>query len=272
MKIAIVGLGTAGACMLDGLEQALGNRSDISLTLYDPAAEPWRGRVFQSDSSCIVANMRVDGMSIRHGDSAHAERWLVRHGLLEQGSSPDVFLPREAYGDYMAHHADELVQDLHRRGWSVELVAQRATSLAPGSSGYIVECEGRRDEFDYVILCAGGSVLGNPFNLDGCDGYIADPYPTRERLRDIPADAAVGVLGSGLTAVDVAVALNERGHTGTVRMYSRSGVLPLVRRPGPQWTAKYLTAERLENLSRSSGSLALAGYASALTAQALDHV
>jgi uncharacterized NAD(P)/FAD-binding protein YdhS len=173
-------------------------------------------------------------MSVRHGDVAHVERWLVGQGMFERGSSRETFFPRALYGEYMAQHARGLEEDLRRRGWRTELVRQRATSLSIGSSGYVVECEGRRDEFDYVILCAGGSVHANPFDLQGRDGYVADPYPTRERLCAVPSDAAVGILGSGLAAVDVAVALKERGHAGPIRMYSRSATLPLVRRPGPK--------------------------------------
>jgi uncharacterized NAD(P)/FAD-binding protein YdhS len=239
--------------MLDGLEQELGDRSNIKLTLYDAAAEPWRGRAFQADSGSILANMSAAGMSIRHGDSSHAERWLVRHGLLERGTAQDAYLPRQVYGDYIAQHAGELVNHLRRRGWQVDLVQQNVTSIEPaGSSGYILGTEDRRDEFDHVILCAGGSVLDSPFDLNGCDGYIADPYPMRERLNTIPSDATVGVLGSGLTAVDAAVALKERSHSGPIRMYSRSGVLPLTRRSGVAWTAKHLTSEQVTKLARSS--------------------
>ncbi|MDR6688309.1 putative NAD(P)/FAD-binding protein YdhS [Arthrobacter sp. 1088] len=258
MRIAMVGLGTAGACMLDGLEQALGNQSDISLTLYDASAEPWRGRVFQADSPCVLANISAAGMSIRYGDPSHAEQWLTRKGYMAGVRAQDAFLSREIYGNYIAEHAGDLVRDLKRRGWRVEIVQQRVTSVAPiGSSGYILETDARRDEFDYVILCAGGSVLGCPFDLDGFDGYIADPYPAREQLSGIPGDAAVGVLGSGLTAVDVTVALRERGHIGPIRMYSRSGTLPLVRRSGPSWTGKYLTTENVLTLARSGTYLRL---------------
>ncbi|WP_306960438.1 FAD/NAD(P)-binding protein [Arthrobacter bambusae] len=258
VRIAIVGLGTAGVCMLDSLEQVLGDHPEMSLTLYDDA-KPWQGRVFQADSPCIIANAPVDAMSVRHGDSAHAERWLVERGHLEPGKSHDLFLPRGLYGDYMAEHAGELLQSLRRRGWRVELVEQRASSIEPkGPLRYAVEAEGRRDEFDFVILCAGGSVRGGPVDLDRYDEYIADPYPTFERLAGIPSDAAVGVMGSGLTAVDVAVALKERGHSGRIRMYSRSGALPLVRRPGPAWKPKHLTAGQVSELASSKGFLRLA--------------
>jgi uncharacterized NAD(P)/FAD-binding protein YdhS len=259
LRIAVVGLGTAGACMLDSLARALVDHTDVSLTLYDPTTQPWRGRVFQDDCDCVLANLTVDRMTIRHGDSGHAERWLRGRGHLDPGSTTDVYLPRQVYGDYIAQHTEGLLQDLRLRGWRVERVEHAASSLARlGASGCVVESEGRREEFDYVILCAGGSVYADPLDLGRSPGYIADPYPTHERLHDIPPDATVGVLGSGLTAVDIAVALKHQGHAGPIRMYSRSGTLPLVRRRGPAWTAKHLTSDRLRHLTSTRGSLRIA--------------
>lgn len=258
MRIAIVGLGTAGACMLDSLVQALGSRSDVTLTLYDPAADPWSGRVFQPDSDWILANAPVQAMSLRYGDTTHAARWLVEHGWLQADHSAETFLPRAVYGRYIAEHSSALLGEMRRRGWHVELVRSAATSLERTRTGYTVGTSSRRDEHDHVILCAGGSVLADRFGLDSDEGYVADPYPARERLRDIPAGAAVGIVGSGLTAVDVAVTLHARGHAGPVRMYSRSGVLPLVRRPGPDWSAEHLTTDRISRLSSSPGGLRLA--------------
>ncbi|WP_247041145.1 FAD/NAD(P)-binding protein [Arthrobacter rhizosphaerae] len=258
MRIAIIGLGAAGACMLDSIEQALGCETNISLTLYDPTDEPWVGRVFQADGDWVIANVPVPAMSLRHGDSSHAQRWLERKGLLDQHGGATDFFPRALYGRYIAEHADDLVQGMRRRGWHVEFVQEKATSLEPnGASGYTVGSRGRRDEHDYVILCAGGSVLSDPFNLASSEGYIADPYPARERLREIPPDAEVGVLGSGLTAVDVALSLKALGHAGPVRLYSRSGTLPLVRRPGPDWTAEHLTHDRILDISSPTDGLRL---------------
>lgn len=244
--------------MLDSLEQMLGDQTNIDLTLYDPTDEPWVGRVFQDDSDWIIANAPVPGMSLRHGDPAHVQRWLERNRQLDPHGSGEVFFPRALYGRYISEHANDLVQGMRRRGWRVEFVRERATSLeSKGVSGYTVGSRGRRDEQDYVILCAGGSVLSDPFSLTGYEGYVADPYPTRERLRDLPSDAAVGILGSGLTAVDIAVSLRARGHTGPVRLYSRSGILPLVRRPGPDWAAEHLTVDRISAISTATGGLRL---------------
>ena len=258
VKIAMVGLGTAGACMLDSLARELAHRSDVSLTLYDSAATRWRGRAFQADCHSIIANAPVQAMSIRYGDAAHAEEWLRGHGQITANDTGERFLPRGIYGDYMADHAASLIDELRRRGWTVTFERAVATGLEPTESARpAIISNGRRAEFDCVVLCPGGSVLGNPYDLGGRPGYIADPYPTVAQLADIPTDTHVGVLGSGLTAVDVAVALRERGHAGPVTLYSRSGALPYVRRPGPAWSARHLTPEALTNLMRARGSLSM---------------
>lgn len=256
MRIAIIGLGTAGACMLDSIEQAFGNQTNISLTLYDPTDEPWAGRAFQADSDWILANTRLRIMSMRHGDKSHAQRWLERNGRLSPQQTSTDFLPRAFYGEYFSGHANDLIRGMRERGWQVEFVREKAISLEPnGATGYTVGTRGRRDDHDYVILCAGGSVLTDIFGLAGFEGYIPDPYPTRDKLREIPSDAAVGILGNGLTAVDIAVSLKAHGHTGPVKMYSRSGVLPLVRRPGPDWTAQHLTVDRILAMSTPANGL-----------------
>lgn len=259
MRIAIIGVGAAGACMLDSIEQALGGETNVSLTLYDPTEEPWAGRAFQADDDWILANAPILAMSMRHGDSSHAKRWLQQNGRLDPHYDAAGFLPRAHYGEYISGHANDLIQAMRLRGWHIEFVREKATSLEPnGASGYTVGSRGRRDEHDYVILCAGGSVLGDPFSLAGSEGYIGNPYPTRERLREIPTNAAVGILGSGLTGVDIAVSLRERGHSGPVRLYSRKGVLPLVRRPGPDWTAQHLTVDRIQAMSTPTDGLRFA--------------
>jgi len=245
--------------MLDSLARALGDHGDVSLTLYDSTPQPWRGRAFQQDSDNIIANAPVQAMSIRHGDTAHAERWLTAQGLLTPNTEQERFLPRGIYGDYIADHATRLITELKGQGWQIEFDRTRATGIEPaGPRVYTVISGKGRAEFDYVVLCAGGSVLSNPCGLDGHAGYIANPYPTVQRLKQLPADVSVGVLGSGLTAVDVAVALRVNGHTGPIRLFSRSGVLPFVRRPGPPWSPRHFTVAEIAKLRCAAGALTLA--------------
>jgi uncharacterized NAD(P)/FAD-binding protein YdhS len=52
--------------------------------------------------------------------------------------------------------------------------------------------------------------------------------------RELPPDAPVLLLGTGLTAVDWVMQLRDRGHRGRIQMLSRRGCVPQAHRPHPQ--------------------------------------
>ncbi|MBV8304292.1 MAG: hypothetical protein JOZ04_08790, partial [Acidimicrobiia bacterium] len=62
--------------------------------------------------------------------------------------------------------------------------------------------------------------------------YIRDPW-ARRALAAIDPDAPVLLVGSGLTAVDVALTLAGRGHRGPIDTISRHGLLPRRHAPWP---------------------------------------
>eukprot|EP00600_Ochromonadales_sp_CCMP1393_P003952 CAMPEP_0174994460 /NCGR_PEP_ID=MMETSP0004_2-20121128/23643_1 /TAXON_ID=420556 /ORGANISM="Ochromonas sp., Strain CCMP1393" /LENGTH=608 /DNA_ID=CAMNT_0016248689 /DNA_START=88 /DNA_END=1914 /DNA_ORIENTATION=- len=81
-----------------------------------------------------------------------------------------------------------------------------------------------------VFLCTGpASTSPSCFaNLLGKTGYISSPWPY-QTLAQIPREAIVGIIGTGLTAVDVVKQLYSQGHCGPVHMGSRRGLLPTIK-------------------------------------------
>jgi uncharacterized NAD(P)/FAD-binding protein YdhS len=83
--------------------------------------------------------------------------------------------------------------------------------------------------FDRVVLCVGNL----PPTLPACEivghldrpRYIADPWHEPE-LTNIPPEAPVAIIGTGLTAVDVVLSLLDQGHRGPITTLSRRGLLP----------------------------------------------
>ena len=70
--------------------------------------------------------------------------------------------------------------------------------------------------FDRVVLCIGNLPPTLPCEAVGQldrPRYIADPWHEPE-LADIPAEAPVAIIGTGLTAVDVVLSLLDQGHRG----------------------------------------------------------
>jgi uncharacterized NAD(P)/FAD-binding protein YdhS len=86
-----------------------------------------------------------------------------------------------------------------------------------------------RWRFDRVVFCVGNL----PPTLPPCDivghldrpRYIADPWHEPE-LTEIPPEAPVAIIGTGLTAVDVVLSLLDQGHRGPITALSRRGLLP----------------------------------------------
>ena len=79
--------------------------------------------------------------------------------------------------------------------------------------------------FNWRIGSAGAA---GPQGIAGSARYLADPW------RPGALDAVTGsvlLIGTGLTAIDVALALADRGIVGPIRAVSRHGLLPRSHRP-----------------------------------------
>ncbi|HEU5473529.1 MAG TPA: FAD/NAD(P)-binding protein [Actinophytocola sp.] len=241
MTIGVVGGGASAVCLLDTLAE----RKDMPrghITVFEPSSHLWRGRPYQADLDVIRVNAPPGDMSVRAGSPNHFQNWLdstgTRSGHYGRYWDPlagMAFVPRGVYGDYLEQTARSAMTRLIDRGWRVELVRDRVLDAVPTAGGLTVTTErGHMSYVDYAVLCFGGNGPEDLYSLTGSNRYIADPYPAMRTMRDIPADATVGVIGSGLTAVDIVRVLARSGHRGRIRLLSRRGVLPSVRqRPIP---------------------------------------
>jgi uncharacterized NAD(P)/FAD-binding protein YdhS len=151
--------------------------------------------------------------------------WASRTG---RSDDPQGFLPRADYAIYLQDRLTDVADDRLRiqagrvldvvradgRGTGFEIVTERCRSLA-----------------DAVVLCHGNQAprslrpTGQPDPLADAPWHLADPWDLG-RLRTLPHDARVLVVGSGLTAVDTTITLLEEGAERRVTMISRGGLLP----------------------------------------------
>ncbi|MER7820604.1 FAD/NAD(P)-binding protein [Streptomyces sp. NPDC096153] len=241
------GGGGGAVCLLDALSQESG--PPAAVTVFEPSDRLWRGRPYQRDADCILVNLPSRAMSVRAGDTRHFDRWLAdrrrQTGALREVSPFDVaaFPPRAVFGDYLESVAQQSVARLDERGGKVRLVRERSVRAAPAAGGAVLTTErGTRHEADRVVLCIGAGVPDDGFGLDGPEpGFVPDPYPVARTLAGIDPQHTVAVLGTGLTAVDVALALRAGGHQGPVFLLSRHGVLPAVRQQPVVHTLRHFT-------------------------------
>lgn len=226
--VAIVGGGASG--VLVAVQLLRRARWRLRIALIDAQARFGRGLAYSTKHSRHLLNVPSAKMSAFPDDPLHFVRWLSRH-------DPDGLVPafarREQYGCYLE---DVLMEAMAESDLgTVELIVSDVVDLTPLGSGAILETRrGDRIEASAVVLALGNF---SPANLRVPDGglYQDARYHrsawARGALESVPLDAPVLLLGTGLTTVDVTLALEARGHQGTIHALSRHGLLPQVHRP-----------------------------------------
>ncbi|WP_329399715.1 FAD/NAD(P)-binding protein [Streptomyces melanogenes] len=252
-SIGVIGCGTVGATLV----AALAARAEEfdgpgELVLVDRPEGRWRGRAYQRDTEAVLANGPMIGMSLYLNDPEHGVRWAEAKGLAVHPDERGVhrFLSRPVYGDYLEDGVEEALEKLRAAGWRVRSVEETATGVERDGEGVLIRHASGDVRVDHAVLCVGGRADSDAYGLRGTPGYIDDPYPLRDALAEVPEDAEIAVIGSGMIATDVLMALRAFGHQGRVTLASRSGLLPSVRRKAAPVRPSVLTAERLAELPR----------------------
>ncbi|MER5794977.1 FAD/NAD(P)-binding protein [Streptomyces sp. NPDC001980] len=233
-NVAIVGAGAAGTLTAVQLcETAHRRRTPLDLVLIDPAPEAGRGTAYATRDPRHRLNVPAGNMSAYPDDPGHFVRWLCRHG--EPAVTGADFATRYRYGAYLA---DTLGQAVVRAHGTVAV--RRLRTLAESCTGTpdgrveLHLADGGPLAVDSAVLAtgpAGASAGWAPPVLRTSPRFIGTPWAPEalDPVRDSPDD--VLLVGTGLTAVDLALTLDRPGRT--VHALSRSGLLPQPHALGP---------------------------------------
>ncbi|WP_413796864.1 FAD/NAD(P)-binding protein [Streptomyces iranensis] len=229
MRLAIIGGGASAVTLIDALARSTPGEK-ITVSVFEPRAVPGPGRPYQEDADSALINRPADAMSIRHGDPHDFLSWLRQAGRSGEFPSADCearFQPRWLFGVYLRRRLAAATAQLAAGAGSVEVHTATVEDVYPAGDRLVtLTSTGAREAHDHVVLCLGTPRPADIYQLTGRPGFVADPYPLPPSL---PGGVPVTVLGSNLSAVDIAVALLRRGHTAPVRLVSRNGLLPSVR-------------------------------------------
>lgn len=224
--VAIVGCGFSGSLLAINLLRHDGPRS---LIVERESALVGQGIAYGRAQAEHLLNVRASNMSAFPDDPDHFIRWL------EAGhhATADGFAGRALYGRYLR----ELLDEARRRSPDrITVISGEVTALEPSSSQiHLSLSDGRQYSCDNAVLAQGNlppSNFAEQARLD--DGlYIPDPWASGIAAGLTPQDAVL-LVGTGLTAVDVALSLEAEGFTGKIFCLSRRGLVPQVHQPnGP---------------------------------------
>ena len=273
LKVAIVGGGPSAACVVDALANHPGLYGQLDVTVFEPRQRLWHGQVFQPEGDEVLANVPMEAMSVRASDPQHGVRWLRAHALDDPRGDEVTYPPRRVVGEYLQDAGRDALAALDDRGSAARVEHGVVRALTQrGSKLWVIAEEKMHGPFDHTVLCPGGPPSHDPYVLTGQPGYIANTYPLRSSLAEVSDQARVAILGSGLTAVDVVMALRARGHQGPISLVSRTGLLPAVRPAATtmKHTRRHLTVAGLEQLAGHDGKLELTDLIGLVQAELLE--
>jgi len=228
MRITIVGAGFSGSALATSLASTEDGAPEVCLVGVDETFA--RGVAYGQARPEHLLNVRAGQLGARADAPGGFAEWL---SLGARGR--DEFLPRIAYGDYLAEH----LREAHEAATNLSLVRQEAIAITRVGEGFRVHLDdGGYFASDRVVLALGAlppqRLAGVGPRLALSPRYIGWPWQD-DALDRIEADARVLIVGTGLTMVDVAATLAARGHRGPLVAISRHGLLPQrhTAEPGP---------------------------------------
>ncbi|MFD3497964.1 FAD/NAD(P)-binding protein [Streptomyces sp. NPDC058676] len=224
-RIVIIGGGATAVSALAHLAGAPGNER---ITLVAPGAIGF-GTAFGTTDPTLLCNTSVDVTSLLAEGRSDFLDYLAARG---HPVHHDDFVPRYLVGQYCRERYGQYRDRARAMGTKVTHIRERAVAINSLDDGtYQVElADGATVEGTDVIFCAGADAPRLPAEVSAHQGdpcLIESPYPA-DRLRRLPHDARVLVLGSKLSAIDAALVLSQQGRRYCV-LTSPSATLPAVR-------------------------------------------
>lgn len=251
--IAIIGSGFCGTALAAQLLRRAG--APLQLTLINRSGPIARGLAYGTHSAYHLLNVPAERMSLfpdKPGDFVEFARTRL----------PDVrpgdFLPRSLYGDYLQKRLAQAIAERHPAVTFKEVNRHAVDIETLGGELRLTLDNRERLAVSHAVIATGNFAPVTPpplLGLNKSPHYICDPW-RKGALDPIPAQARTLLLGTGLTMYDMALALKDQGHHGSIQALSRRALLPQAHRSNarhpalPALPKSILEPQRLRHLVR----------------------
>lgn len=221
--VAVVGAGFSG--LLTALRLLL-TPEGPRVVLIEKGPRFGRGAAYATGNPGHLLNVRATNMSALVEQPNHFLDWLGAVGV----AAPDqVFVTRDRYGQYLQSLLREATAD--RSSGRLTLEHDEVTAVARNGDHWRLSLAmGRSLAADAVVLALGNLPPPPPEGLDPAlaksERYVADPWAwagPREW-----GGGEVLILGTGLTAVDIALSVDAAQPRTAMTALSRHGLLPRI--------------------------------------------
>jgi uncharacterized NAD(P)/FAD-binding protein YdhS len=247
LPLAVIGAGFSGTITALNLLRTLEPGQDI--LLCERAIKFAHGTAYATEHNDHLLNVRAANMSAFAEQPDSFEGWLrgcAMHDTARVRQTPaGVFASRSLYGRYLNAMLDVGMAGVAGSG-RLRLVPEEVVDIVPGPGGWrLVFAGGAAQLVAGVVLAIGNLVSARR----DTPHQRFDPWAP-QALSGLRPGLPVLIVGTGLTTMDVVVALRAKGFDGPVIALSRRGLLPRRHTPAGPWRRPAFTlAERASLLA-----------------------
>lgn len=231
--VAIVGGGFTGAVLAAQILRKAGGR--VSVVVIERSHAAARGVAYSTPYDCHLLNVPAGKMTAFPDDIEHFLRWARAHYDPKMQSGD--FAPRRVYGQYIESILVDQAKASHPG--QLQWLQDEAVSISGHGPATIQLRSGRMIAAEKVVLALGNFPPSDP-SLPGkrkdSTRYVSYSWDSAG-LAEVNSDRAILLVGSGLTSVDLALALRGRNFNGVIHVISRRGLLPRRHRTVKPWPA-----------------------------------
>lgn len=195
---------------------------------------PACGLAYGTKHLCHLLNVPAGRMSALPDRPDHFLHWAqANYGRTVQATT---FLPRPVYGRYLASLLEEAIG--HGSAGNLRWIHGEISSVTPVQSRFDLHLADGSTLNTQTLVLSVGNFPPADLNIPGLSPnsmrYAPSPWPATA-LRDLPKNGNVLLIGSGLTSVDLALALKSEGFAGKIHILSRHGLMPQTHRQTGKW-------------------------------------
>lgn len=237
VDVAVVGGGFSGTMVAANLLREPGPALRVALVESRPRAG--RGVAYGTPVTSHRLNIPAAEMSAWCGDESNFTRWLQSRGEVAPGDHSGVrtYAPRGLYGAYVEDRLREAVTHARPDRRLIRL-EDTAVGMLPAGGGFRLRLgSGRTFQARQVVFAIGQfppAPLRVASGLEARPWYVDDPW-SAAAITPLRPGAEALLVGTGLTAVDVAVAILEESPGARVHLVSRRAQLPAPQRETPPY-------------------------------------
>lgn len=258
-RIAIIGGGFSGAMVLAQCVKRA--KTPLVIDWFEPLT-PGEGAAYSTHIPEHVLNVRADRMGAWADDPEHFFTWLkssigqetLSHLWPHHTVLPETYVPRCIYAAYIKSIIADALRDaalknivVHTHVAEVTDIGIRQTEHKKLTLRFLQDGFTAEILVDNAVLATGNlpprehafissKAKEMPEYIGAGWNIAASEFASR--IAQLPADATIAIIGTGLTAIDAILTLQSLKYQGNILAFSRNGLLPAVHetgKPYPAW-------------------------------------